>query len=84
MEHSLQKTSQICGTIPRENIMISNSSDESELNESLSRNQEKALSIIPPIIKFFPFALSSKTTTSAVGKAPKKVLLWGDFFEEVN
>ncbi|CAG8739719.1 3249_t:CDS:2, partial [Racocetra fulgida] len=60
---------------PQENI-------ENQIPEVIS--QEKALSFIPPIIEFSSFASTSKTTTSAVGKAPRKVLLWKEFFEKVN
>ncbi|CAG8489865.1 22582_t:CDS:2 [Racocetra persica] len=47
-------------------------------------SQEKALLFIPPILEFSSFASTSKTTSSAVGKAPRKVLLWKEFFEKVN
>ncbi|CAI2194827.1 6885_t:CDS:2, partial [Funneliformis geosporum] len=59
------------------------SEDKEAQNLSLV-SQEKASTFIPPRIEFSPFASSSKTTTSAVGKASRKVLLWEEFFEEVN
>ncbi|CAJ0842225.1 596_t:CDS:2, partial [Entrophospora sp. SA101] len=46
-------------------------------------SQEEELSFIPPTIEFSSFASTSKSTTSATNKAPKKVLPWKEFFEEI-
>ncbi|CAI2193585.1 12808_t:CDS:2, partial [Funneliformis geosporum] len=45
---------------------------------------EEALSCIPPPITYSTDCVTSKTTTKASGDPPTSVLLWGDFFEEVN
>ncbi|GBB86839.1 hypothetical protein RclHR1_13290007 [Rhizophagus clarus] len=45
---------------------------------------EEALSCIPPPITYSTDCFTSKTTTKASGDPPTSVLLWGDFFEEVN
>src|SRR6266496_284992 len=45
---------------------------------------EEALSCIPPPVTYSPKCTKSKTTTKVNGDPPTRVLLWGDFFDEVN
>ncbi|CAG8676517.1 1399_t:CDS:2, partial [Ambispora gerdemannii] len=45
---------------------------------------EEALSCIPPPVTYSPKCTTSKTTTKINGDPPTSVLLWKDFFEEVN
>ncbi|GBC07921.1 hypothetical protein RclHR1_00780001 [Rhizophagus clarus] len=45
---------------------------------------KEALSCIPPPITYSPKCIISKNTTKVNGVLPKKVLLWEDFFDEVN
>ncbi|PKY26783.1 hypothetical protein RhiirB3_389813 [Rhizophagus irregularis] len=45
---------------------------------------EEALSLIPPPIIYSPGCTTSKAITKANGSPPTRVLLWEDFFGEVN
>ncbi|PKK80468.1 hypothetical protein RhiirC2_768024 [Rhizophagus irregularis] len=45
---------------------------------------EEALSLIPPPIIYSPGCTTSKAITKANGSLPTRVLLWEDFFGEVN
>ncbi|PKY38669.1 hypothetical protein RhiirA4_451696 [Rhizophagus irregularis] len=45
---------------------------------------EEALSLIPPPIIYSPGCTTSKAITKANGGPPTRVLLWEDFFGEVN
>ncbi|UZO05633.1 uncharacterized protein OCT59_025977 [Rhizophagus irregularis] len=45
---------------------------------------EEVLSYPPPHIGYSPYGTTSKTTTRAGGKPPRKVMLWENFFDNVN
>ncbi|CAJ0839413.1 9316_t:CDS:2 [Entrophospora sp. SA101] len=47
-------------------------------------NLEEVLSCIPPPITYALKCTTSKTTTKVNGDPPSSVMLWDDFFNEVN